>query len=163
MTQQEIKERLGLPISSEGVGNCEQILEGAGVLERLMPSKTWPPCGWTAICRPWSTCCRKQAKVPRRVLQAVERMVGSRRQELVYFNPRHLAALLELDAAAVGHALRELSELKTFTYVPPFRGRAIRMIQPRRAFRGSWRSTSSPGSTARRRNMRSSTGSSGSP
>ena len=35
MTQQEIKEALGLPIGGDGVGNCEQLLEGAGVLERL--------------------------------------------------------------------------------------------------------------------------------
>jgi ATP-dependent DNA helicase RecQ len=39
LTQQEIKERLGLPIGAEGVGTCEQLLESAGVLERLVPSE----------------------------------------------------------------------------------------------------------------------------
>ena len=36
LTQQDVKEQLGLSIGSDGVGNCEQILEGAGVLERLI-------------------------------------------------------------------------------------------------------------------------------
>ena len=38
MTQEEIKEQLGLPIGSDGVGNCEQLLEGgrrAGAADRL--------------------------------------------------------------------------------------------------------------------------------
>ena len=32
MTQQEVREELGLSIGPDGVGNCEQLLEGAGVL-----------------------------------------------------------------------------------------------------------------------------------
>ena len=39
LTQDEIKETLSLPIGSDGVGNCEQLLEGAGVLERLIASQ----------------------------------------------------------------------------------------------------------------------------
>ena len=41
----------------------------------------------------------------------------------------HLAAETELDPDSIAHALRELNELDSFTYVPPFRGRAIRMIR----------------------------------
>ena len=39
MTQDELKQMLNLPIGSDGVGNCEQILEAAGVLERLIASQ----------------------------------------------------------------------------------------------------------------------------
>src|SRR5262249_55246490 len=35
MTQQEVKEALGLQIGSEGVGACEKLLDSAGALERL--------------------------------------------------------------------------------------------------------------------------------
>ena len=63
------------------------------------------------------------------MLQAVERLVGTRRDELVQFHPRDLAPSLDMDQTAVAHDLHELSELKAFTYVPPFRGRAIRMIR----------------------------------
>ncbi len=65
----------------------------------------------------------------RRVLQAVERIVGDRRNELVQFRPQALTAALEMDQPAVAHALYELSESDWFTYVPPFRGRAIRMLK----------------------------------
>ena len=39
LTQQDVKEQLGLSIGNDGVGNCEQILESAGVLERLVSSQ----------------------------------------------------------------------------------------------------------------------------
>ena len=65
----------------------------------------------------------------RRVLQAVERLVGPRRNELVHFQPRELAAQTELDSNSIANALRELNQLASFIYVPPFRGRAIRMIR----------------------------------
>src|SRR5204862_339165 len=76
----------------------------------------------------------RQAKVQRKVLQAVERIVGERRFETVYFNPRDLLAATELEATAIGRTLRELRELKAFDYVPPFRGRAIRMIEDQKPF-----------------------------
>ena len=71
----------------------------------------------------------RQAKVRRRVLQAVEKIVGDQRDVLVHFRPQDLAAALEMDQPAVAHALYELSESDWFTYVPPFRGRAIRMLK----------------------------------
>jgi ATP-dependent DNA helicase RecQ len=62
------------------------------------------------------------------VLQAVERIIGAQRQELVQFNFRDLSVADEFDQASITYALRELNRLEAFTYVPPFRGRAIRMI-----------------------------------
>jgi len=67
--------------------------------------------------------------VRRRVLQAVEKIVGDQRNELIQFRPQELAASLEMDQPAIAHALYELSESGWFTYVPPFRGRAIRMLK----------------------------------
>ena len=47
---------------------------------------------------------------------------------MVHFHPRELLKETELDANSLTYALRELGDLDVFTYVPPFRGRAIRMI-----------------------------------
>jgi ATP-dependent DNA helicase RecQ len=47
----------------------------------------------------------------------------------VYFRSQDLAKRCEVDNATVSHALRELNRLNAFTYVPAFRGRAIRMIR----------------------------------
>ncbi len=129
LTQQDVKEQLGLSIGNDGVGNCEQILESAGVLERLVSSQNMAT---VRIDSDLPTCVDllpRQAKVRRRVLQAVEKIVGDRRNELIQFRPQALTAALEMDQPAVAHALYELSESDWFTYVPPFRGRAIRMLK----------------------------------
>jgi ATP-dependent DNA helicase RecQ len=67
--------------------------------------------------------------VQRKVLRAVERLVGARRQELIPFSPNRLAIGDEIDQPSLLHALHELNRLEAFTYLPPFRGRAIRMIR----------------------------------
>lgn len=44
-------------------------------------------------------------------------------------NPNRLQFDDEIDQSSVMYALHELNRLEAFTYVPPFRGRAIRMIR----------------------------------
>src|SRR5208283_666943 len=129
LTQQDVKEQLRLTIGNDGVGNCEQILESAGVLERLISSQNMAT---VRIDSDLPTCVDllpRQAKVRRRVLQAVEKIVGDQRDVLIQFRPQELSAALDMDQPAVAHALYELSESDWFTYVPPFRGRAIRMLK----------------------------------
>jgi ATP-dependent DNA helicase RecQ len=128
LTQQDIKERLGLPIGAEGVGTCEQLLEGAGVLERLIPAQNMSVVRLDSDLPTMVDLLPKQAKTQRRVLQVLERLVGPRRHELVHFRPESLLRETEMDHSSVAHALRELNRLEAFTYVPPFRGRAIHMI-----------------------------------
>ena len=128
LTQQEIKENLGLPIGAEGVGTCEQLLESAGVLERLIAKENLATVRLDSDLPTLVDLLPKQAKVKRQVLRAIEKLVGPRRQEMVTFRPGELARAAQLDATSLAHALRELNELDVFTYVPPFRGRAIRMI-----------------------------------
>ena len=129
LTQNEVKDQLQLSIGGDGVGNCEQILENAGALERLIASQNMAAVRLDSDLPTLVDLLPKQAKVRRRVLQAVERLVGTRRNELVQFQARELAATIDLDQATIAHALHELNELQSFTYVPPFRGRAIRMIR----------------------------------
>jgi ATP-dependent DNA helicase RecQ len=134
LTQEEIKETLSLPIGNDGVGNCEQLLESAGVLERLIASQNMATVRIDSDLPTLVDLLPKQAKTQRKVLQAVERLVGPRRQELVQFTLRELKVLDELDHDSISRALRELNNLQAFTYVPPFRGRAIRMISRDRPF-----------------------------
>jgi ATP-dependent DNA helicase RecQ len=134
MTQDELKQALSLPIGSDGVGNCEQILEGAGVLERLIASQNMATVRIDSDLPTLVDLLPKQAKSQRKVMRSVEHLVGPRRQELVQFNMRDLSANDEMDQASIAHALRELNRLEAFTYVPAFRGRAIRMIRRDLAF-----------------------------
>jgi ATP-dependent DNA helicase RecQ len=76
----------------------------------------------------------KQAAVQRKVLRGVEKIVGSRRHERVFFQPHGLAETLEIQSLTINRALRELSRLDTFDYVPPFRGKAVHILNKHRPF-----------------------------
>jgi ATP-dependent DNA helicase RecQ len=129
LTLQEIKEELKLPISSEGVGACEQLLERAGVIERLEAVENKAAVRINSDLPNLADLVPQQAKVKRRVLAAVEAVVGGQRRDWVYVHPRELMALTDMDGAALSRALRELDELDSFDYVPPFRGRAVHVCR----------------------------------
>ena len=56
-------------------------------------------------------------------MAAVEKVIGRRRGEDVYVRPDTLAKLAEMDRTRLATQLRELSKLRAFDYIPPFRGR----------------------------------------
>ena len=128
LTQQEIKETLGLNISAEGVGACEQLLEKAGALERLEPRQNMAIVRIDSDLPTLVDLLPRQAAVRRKVLQTMEQFIGGRRGELVYFRPPDMAERAGIDPTALARALRELKSLKAFDYVPPFRGRAIHVV-----------------------------------
>ena len=41
LTQEEVKDALGLSLGNEGIGTCERLLEKAGVLERMEPNQKY--------------------------------------------------------------------------------------------------------------------------
>jgi ATP-dependent DNA helicase RecQ len=134
LTLEEIKDRLGLDIRSEGISACEKLLEGVRALERLDSRQNLAVVKIDSDLPTLVDLLPKQAKVQRRVLQCVERLVGELRGERVYLNPRHVASEAEIDLAAATQALRELTRLQAFDYVPPFRGRAVHMLERKTPF-----------------------------
>jgi len=135
MTQQEVKQELGLPIGAEGVGACEKLLEAAGALERLEAAENTAAVRLNSNLPTLVDLLPPQAKVKRRILRAVEQLVGVARNEWFYFQPRDLLhTLTEMDSGDVSRHLRELTSLSAFDYVPPFRGRAVHMRDRSRAF-----------------------------
>jgi ATP-dependent DNA helicase RecQ len=126
LTQEEIKERLGLSISDMGVGTSLKLLDGAGLIERLRPRENM------AIVRIDSEVSLvgllpSNAAVQRRVLSALERLVQASHGDDTYFQPHQLAYRLELEPQQVSRAIHEMCEKLPIEYVPPFRGNAIRM------------------------------------
>jgi ATP-dependent DNA helicase RecQ len=135
MTQQEVKESLNLQIGTEGIGACEKLLESSGVLERLEAAENTAAVRLNSDLHSLVDLVPQQAKVKRQVLRAVEQLVGSRRNEWCYFQPRELLARLEgYSSGDLGRHLRELTALAAFDYVPPFRGRAIHLRERGRPF-----------------------------
>jgi len=127
LTLQDIKEQLSLPIAHEGVGACEKLLEKAGVLERLEAVENMATVRINSTLPTLVDLVPQQAKNKRRVLRAIESLIREQRNEWVNVNPRELALRAELEPAVLARTLRELTELKSFDYLPPFRGRAVIM------------------------------------
>ena len=125
LTAEEIRERINCQMSNEAINTAVQIISKTNVIERLDVS------GGLAMVRIDSSLptlvdlLPKEAKVRRKVLRAVEKIVGDRRDEPVYVHPRYLMQHSGLERDSVVRALAELRKLECFDYVPPFRGRAI--------------------------------------
>ena len=67
-------------------------------------------------------------------LRGLEKLVGPLRGERVLFRPENFARSLEMKWPAVVRAIRELNKLDQIDYVPPFRGRAIHMLDRKKRF-----------------------------
>jgi ATP-dependent DNA helicase RecQ len=134
VTQEELKDRLRLDIGGAGIGACEQLLERHGAIERLTTQDNRASVRIDSDLPTLVDLLPREAKIRRKVLQGVERIVGSRRGERVYFPLGQLLESLDLQRDVVTRALRELNERADFDYVPPFRGRAIHVPNRRRPF-----------------------------
>ena len=115
--------------SSEAIGTAETLLAKAGVIRRLDSSQNQMVVRIDSDAPTLLDFLPREAKLRRRVMTAVERVVGRRRGEDVYVRPRRIMELAEVDRDQLSRTLRELSRLNTFDYVPPFRGRAVHFLQ----------------------------------
>lgn len=129
LTQDDLKEELGLSIGTEGVGTCERLLEKAGILERLEPNRNMAAIRFDTDAPTVLDILPRNAQTQRSVARALEQIVGNRRFQLVYFYVADLASKLDMTSNAVIRALRELNQRESIDYIPPFRGRAVRMIR----------------------------------
>ncbi len=135
LTLAEIKEALGLSIGSEAISTCENLLEKAGALERLDSQKNMAAIKIDSDLPSLVEYLPREAKVQRKVLRALEKRVGSLRGERVFFPPRQLATDLDMKWESVSRAIRQLSKLEAIDFVPPFRGRAVHLLCPKKKFR----------------------------
>ena len=125
LTLEQIRDALGLSVSPEAIGSCLQIISRTRVLDRLEMG------GGLALIKIDSSLptlvdlLPREAKVQRSVLRLLEQAVGDRRGEDVFIHPRWLLQESGLQREALGRALRGLTKLEAFDYVPPFRGRAV--------------------------------------
>ena len=129
LTLEEIAENLRLQVRSEGVSASEKLLENCGALERLDSRQNRGGVRIDSELPTLVDLLPKEAKSQRKVLQAAEKLVGELRGERVYILPQQLAKIAGMEQAAVNRALKELCKLKAFDYVPPFRGRAVHMLE----------------------------------
>ena len=115
--------------SSEAIGTAETLLAKAGVLRRLDSSQNQLLVRIDSDAPTLLDFLPKEAKLRRRVMTAIEKVVGRRRHDDVYVRPNRLMELADVDREQLMRTLRELSRLNAFDYVPPFRGRAVHFAQ----------------------------------
>jgi len=134
ITLEDLKERLELPVGTEGIGACERLLEKCGAMERMDSLENKASVRIDSDLPTLVDLLPKEAKVRRKVLQQIEHEVGEIRYERVFFHLQKIVAMSGLERDSVMRALRELSKLEAFDYVPAFRGRAIHMLMRDRPF-----------------------------
>lgn len=127
ITLQELKDQLRLSIGTEGVANCERLLEKAGAIERLDSTQNMAAVRIDSDLPTLVELLPRDKKSQRAVLRGLERIVGPLRGERVLFSPKALADSLEMTWEAIARGIRNLVEHKLIDYVPPFRGRAIHL------------------------------------
>ncbi len=134
ITLLEIKEQLGLAIGTQGIANCENLLDKAGAIERLDSTRNMAAIKIESGLPSLVELLPRGAKTRRRVMQALEKIVGPLRGDNVLFDPRRLADRLDLKWDRVQDAIRQFGNIPGFQYVPPFRGRAIHVRDRSRRF-----------------------------
>jgi len=125
LTLLEVKEALQTSVGTEGIATCQRLLEQAGVIERMDTRQNLASVRIDSNQESFQNAVGRDSKNKRKVLAAIESIVGDRRFERVYFNMSTLVDRSGLKQDAVNRSLRELSSLNFLDYVPPFRGRAV--------------------------------------
>ncbi len=129
LTLEQVREAIDIKDGSEAIGTAETLLAKTGVMRRLDSSSNHAVIRIDSDAPTLLDFVPREAKLRRRVMQAVETVVGSRRGEDVYVRPQRLSELADVDREQLVRTLRELKKLKSFDYIPPFRGRAVHILQ----------------------------------
>ncbi len=129
LTLAEVRDAVDKTTSAEAIGASETLLSKAGVLKRLDSSSNQAVVRIESDLPTLVDLLPREAKVRRRVLRAVEKVVGSHRHEDVYVRPQRLCEMAEVSREQLSRVMRELSGLNAFDYVPPFRGRAVHFLR----------------------------------
>ncbi|MFK8111194.1 MAG: RecQ family ATP-dependent DNA helicase [Rubripirellula sp.] len=129
LTLDQVREGIGVKDGSESIGTAETLLAKAGVLKRLDSSSNHAVVRIDSNAPTLLDFLPKEAKIRRKVIRAVEQLVGKRRGEDVYIRPDRLLEVAGVDRNQLSRTMRELNKLRSFDYVPPFRGRAVHFTQ----------------------------------
>lgn len=134
ITLQQIKEDLGVSIGTSGIANCENLLAKCGAIERLDSQQNMAGIRINSDLETLIDYLPRDARTRRHVMKGLEKICGSIRNELVLFQPGRLEKQLEMKWPAIVRAIRDIQKLEQVDYVPPFRGRAIHVIDRKKRF-----------------------------
>ncbi|MGI9474175.1 MAG: RecQ family ATP-dependent DNA helicase [Rubripirellula sp.] len=134
LTLDQVREEINVKDGSEAIGTAETLLAKAGVLKRLDSASNQAIVRIDSDAPTMLDFLPKEAKIRRKVMRGIESIVGRRRGEDVYVRPDYLAERAGVDKDQLVRTLRELKRLRSFDYVPPFRGRAVHVVERDQSF-----------------------------
>jgi len=130
LTYREIAEMGNNKVSEMAVGSCIKILEDAGALQRL---KRYDKLAELYLhVRPQQLMARmsSKAKAKKNLMNCLDRLYGEEELlEGVEFLPHELAARAGIASDVLRRTFSEMDSRGEATYVPPFRGRGLRVLQ----------------------------------
>ena len=133
-TLQDIKDELGLSLGTSGIANCENLLEKAGAIERLDSKQNSAAIRIDSDLPTLIDFLPRESRTQRHVMRGLEQLVGSFRNERILFQPARFAERMDMKWEAVNRAIRQLVKLPMVDYIPPFRGRAIHVVDRKKLF-----------------------------
>ena len=134
LTLDQLREELSVKEGSEAISTAQTLLAKAGVLRRLDSATNHAIVRIESDVPTLLDFLPKEAKLRRKVMRAIEQIVGKQRGEDVYLQLPRLADMAGVDREQLTRTLRELNRLRSFDYIPPFRGRAVHVVQRDLAF-----------------------------
>ena len=134
LTLDQVREEIGVKEGSEAIGTAQALLAKAGVLRRLDSASNHAIVRIDSDAPTLLDFLPKEAKLRRKVMLAIEKVVGKQRGEDVYVRLPRLADMAGVEREQLTRTLRELHRLRSFDYIPPFRGRAVHVMQRDLAF-----------------------------
>ena len=134
LTLDQLREELSVKEGSEAISTAQTLLAKAGVLRRLDSATNHAIVRIENDVPTLLDFLPKEAKMRRKVMRAIEQIVGKQRGEDVYLQLPRLADMAGVDREQLTRTLRELNRLRSFDYIPPFRGRAVHVVQRDLAF-----------------------------
>ena len=133
-TLQAIKDELDLSIGTTGIATCENLLEKAGAIERLDSKQNAAAIRIDSDLPTLIDLLPRDARSQRHVMRGLEQIVGSFRGERIMFQPQNFAERMEMKWESVNRAIKQLTKLPMVDYIPPFRGRAIHVVDRKKKF-----------------------------
>ena len=129
LTLEQIRAEIGVKEGTEAIGTSQTLLAKTGVLRRLDSASNHAIMRIESEAPTLLDFLPKEARIRRKVMQAIEQMVGQQRGEDIYIRLPRLAEMAGVDRDQLTRTLRELNRLQSFDYVPPFRGRAVHLVK----------------------------------
>jgi len=129
LTLDQVREEIGVKEGSEAIGTAQTLLAKAGVLRRLDSASNHAIVRIDSDAPTLLDFLPKEAKLRRKIMLAIEKLVGKQRGEDVYIRLARLADMAGVEREQLTRTLRELNRLRSFEYIPPFRGRAVHVME----------------------------------